>query len=76
MRAKFRCNSVEFFTDDYYQAKLTPVQATENQEDQDFNRFTPSGEMQISIDNPKANGYFKPGSSYYLDFTEAKEKNK
>lgn len=70
MRAKFLCDSVMSYPGSQ-EAALSPVVSTDNLEDQDFNDATPSGSLIMLISNPKAQTYFKPGKSYYLDFTEA-----
>lgn len=36
-----------------------------------FGRYTPCGEANMSIANPAAATFFKPGKKYYVDFTEA-----
>lgn len=36
-------------------------------EDQRYARYTPSGELRITVDNPSV--VFVPGKQYYLDFT-------
>lgn len=36
-------------------------------EDERYARYTPSGELRITVDNP--NVVFIPGAQYYLDFT-------
>ena len=71
MRAKFRCQSIENFDGGSEQAKLQAVTSGYSEENSQFNTATPSGDLSIYIDNPKAKGFFKPGKEYYLDFTEA-----
>lgn len=39
-------------------------------EDQRFTRWTPSGSMQVMIDNPRALAELKLGESYYIDITK------
>jgi hypothetical protein len=53
--------------------KLTfyAVGADEVPENQRFHKYTPSGRLEITIDNPSAAEYFQLGKQYYLDFTEA-----
>jgi hypothetical protein len=36
-----------------------------------FGFWTPSGECAMTIRNPAASAFFKPGKKYYVDFTEA-----
>lgn len=45
----------------------------EAKEDNSFARATPSGKMELSIDNKEVHGFFKPGKSYYVDITEVPE---
>lgn len=45
----------------------------ENLEDNSFASATPSGKMELSIDNKEVHGFFKPGKSYYVDITEVPE---
>lgn len=40
-------------------------------EDNTFAKFTPNGELRLTIANPALLGQFKPGQTYYLDFTPA-----
>ncbi len=70
IRAKFHCNSI---TDNGYSknASLTAVYGKEG-ENADFSKATPSGSLQISIDNDtKAADFFQPRKEYYLTFEVA-----
>lgn len=40
-------------------------------EDNTYSRYSPSGELKLTITNPDLFGKFKPGQKFYLDFTEA-----
>ncbi|MFJ1255989.1 hypothetical protein [Cupriavidus sp. CuC1] len=40
-------------------------------EDQKFCKATPSGSIEIQVDNPAAVAQFELGKSYYVDFTPA-----
>ena len=40
-------------------------------EDNTFAKFTPSMELNMTIDNPALLGKFRPGQKFYVDFTEA-----
>lgn len=40
-------------------------------EDNTFSKFSPSGELQITVANPALLGKFNPGEAYYLDFSIA-----
>jgi hypothetical protein len=73
-RAKFRCACVE----DYgvnKKVKLTVVGGLPdegpNHEDNRFTKYTPCGEIWMTIDNPAASVQFEAGKHYYVDFTAA-----
>lgn len=69
-RAKFKCNHVTNFGE-YENASLHAVYAGDkNEEDNQFSKATPSGSLEITISNPAAIGFFKPGKDYYLDISE------
>ena len=71
VRAKFHCNSIESYIHGT-RAKLTAVYGKEG-ENHDFAKATPSGIVEISIDEDvPASTFFKPGEEYYLDFTNVK----
>jgi hypothetical protein len=40
-------------------------------EDNTFARYSPFGEMKLTISNPNLVGQFNPGDTFYLDFTFA-----
>lgn len=78
VRAKFRCNSVkhrkntpnpdentirEFEFDALYDASVP--------EDQRYAKYTPSGKLVITVDNPAIG--WQPGHSYYLDITPVED---
>ena len=39
-------------------------------EDNTFARFTPSGSVILTVNNPTLAGQFKPGQMFYVDFAE------
>lgn len=67
VRAKFRCESVTEFVGQK-RITLRAVSADEIEENRRYHKYTPSGEINITIDNPPAAAIFKPGESYYVDF--------
>ncbi|TIX92512.1 MAG: hypothetical protein E5V24_13520 [Mesorhizobium sp.] len=73
VRAKFRCNAVTDFGNGSKKVELSPVYQGSKPDDENtgFNKATPSGRLEMQIDNPKASVQFEPGQSYYLDFTPA-----
>jgi len=40
-------------------------------EDQSYSKATPTGRIQITVDNPAALEQFELGKAYYVDFTPA-----
>jgi hypothetical protein len=75
MRAKFKIQSVEKH-EGSESLTLTAVGADSYgsgglNEDNDFARWTPFGELKMSINNPDLLGVFNEGEKYYLDFTKA-----
>jgi hypothetical protein len=40
-------------------------------EDNTYARWSPSGNLRLTITNPDLIGTFTPGEAYYLDFTKA-----
>lgn len=75
MRAKMRLHSVT----DMGTAEMLSFQAVAAKsygedgadEDNTYAKFSPSATLQITVMNPALLGKFKPGQSYYVDFTRA-----
>lgn len=44
-----------------------------NAEDNTYASATPSGSIELRIDNPAARGKLRPGMKFYVDFTPAPE---
>jgi hypothetical protein len=42
-------------------------------EDNTFARYSPSGSLQLTINNPELTGKIRVGQKFYVDFTEAAE---
>ena len=76
MRAKMTVESVKDFGNNCQQVVMHPVCGNKpfgpngESEDNTFARFSPSGELKLTITNPDLAGKIKPGSTFYLDFTE------
>jgi hypothetical protein len=71
VRAKFKVTSVEHMEGGQASVKLTAVHGNDNRT---WTKWTPSGELRLSITNPGATEQFKPGAFVFLDFSEAPEK--
>jgi len=41
------------------------------EENKRFHKYTPSGQLSMTVDNPPAQEFFELGKSYYLDFSKA-----
>lgn len=70
VRAKFSVTSVETFSYGGERAKLSAVYSG-TPEDNQFAKATPSGAIEITIDNPAAQGFLVPGKNFYVDFSPA-----
>ena len=51
---------------------LVPVMADGIPENERFHKATPSGKLEMFIDNPPAADQFTAGKFFYVDFTEVK----
>jgi len=51
--------------------KLMAIYDTSTPENERFTKATPSGTLEMQIDNPAALDQFTPGAVFYLDFTPA-----
>lgn len=70
VRAKFQLLSKqEHLSYGGIQYGFSPVCADEVAENQRFHKYTPSGSLNITVDNPDVK--FELGKHYYLDFTPA-----
>lgn len=71
-RAKFTCNSVTQYSSTGEGSKRYEFGAVYDNglpENKRFARYSPSGSISITVDNPAVK--FEVGKSYYIDFTEA-----
>lgn len=69
IRAKFKCTKVEQVGDDEV-VKLDAV-TSGSAENAEWSKYTPSGQLGMTISNPAAQGRFEAGAEYFLDFTPA-----
>jgi hypothetical protein len=75
LKAKFRCNSI---TDNGWNksVNLSAVYGSKNDENADFAKATPSGTLNIGIDNQTAGAnFFTPQKDYYLFFEAVPDEN-
>lgn len=52
---------------------LSPMYDTSIPEDQRFSKANPSGRIEMTVDNPSAVEYLKPGGEFYVDFTATEQ---
>jgi hypothetical protein len=76
MRAKFKVTKVELHSESSQQVTMMAVTDKQfdkdgNSDDNSFARWTPCGELKMTITNPNLVGALKEGEKYYLDFTLA-----
>ncbi len=71
VRAKFKVVSIKHvdWSPTARVIEMMAVSADEVEENQRFHQYTPSGRLEITVDNPPAAEQLKLGNSYYLDFT-------
>jgi len=75
LRAKFHCSQVTKLPawndlEGQEEVLLTAVGSRsddDSSEDNQFSEASPNGKMEMTISNPAAMGFFKPGLEYYLD---------
>jgi hypothetical protein len=76
VRAKMKCWLVQPLhsgdPDEHcVQICLMPVYNDGGADNASWSKYTPNGEIRLSITNPDATAQFAPGKSYYVDFTPA-----
>ncbi len=75
MRAKMQVQKVERFHGSdrvsmtAVAAKTYPADGSD--EDNTYAKFSPAGELSLTIANPALLGVIQPGQKFYLDFTSA-----
>lgn len=70
VRAKFFVQSVEEFNGGQKKVNMH-CQYSKNPEDNSFAEATPSGNCSLTVNNKAAADFFKPGTSFFADFTRA-----
>jgi hypothetical protein len=76
MRAKMQVNKVERFPGSdritcNAVARSSAYPADGSDEDNTYAKFSPTGELTLTIANPALLGAVEPGMKFYLDFTRA-----
>lgn len=73
IQAKFICTQINK-TKTSEEAHLRPVYG-DSEANKSFSQYTPSGKLELMITNPDALGKFVPGKEYFLNISEAPEKD-
>ncbi len=71
VRAKFTCTSLTKHAWPGTTVVLAPVYDTTIPADQRFAKATPSGKLEMHVDNPQAESQFELGEAYHLDIAPA-----
>ncbi|MCM2399795.1 hypothetical protein NBH20_01390 [Rhizobium sp. S153] len=76
MRAKMRITEVNRFEGSdrikmVAVARPSGYPSDGSDEDNTYAKFTPQGELTITVNNPALLGKYEPGKRFYLDFTPA-----
>lgn len=69
IRAKMVCTTVSKDTQNE-SVTLFPV-TSGSDENKQWSKWTPGGQLQLTISNPDAQGKFTPGKEYFVDVSEA-----
>ncbi len=69
VRAKFFVESVTGYAGGASTVRMSPVLAG-SEENKSFWQATPSGSLEMFINNRKAVAFFEAGREYYIDFTQ------
>jgi hypothetical protein len=71
LRAKFFVESVTSMKDSEV-VELRPVYG-DTPENKSWSKWTPSGKLSMTINNPAAMGVLKPGQEYWLDLAPVQQ---
>lgn len=71
IRAKMRCAAIER-SGESERVTLYPVYSADpNSENAQWAKWTPAGDLHLTIDNPSAQGAFIKEQEYFIDITPA-----
>lgn len=71
IRAKFRATAAEQQGENEMVTLNAVYDADPASPNHEWSKYTPWGELKMSITNPSAQGKLKPGKEYFIDITEA-----
>lgn len=69
MRAKMQVQSITKTEWAEVVAMSAVYGGTTNDEDNSFAKTTPNGKIELTIANKELHGVYKPGDTFYVDFT-------
>jgi hypothetical protein len=69
MRAKMQIQSITVTGYSEVVAMSAVYGGSTNDEDNSFAKTTPSGKIELTIVNKELHGVYKPGDTFYVDFT-------
>ena len=64
--SKFHCNRVTKTAWGSEEIEANPVMADGTEENAHFAKATPSGKLELGIDNEAVHGFFEPGAEYLV----------
>jgi hypothetical protein len=80
VRAKFRCTNVSKSASNYggqpgtVESNVVTLQPVCDDHNKTWSKWTPCGDIKMTINNPEAFDKFVPGECYFVDFTPAPAK--
>lgn len=71
VKAKFRCHFIQKAEDDSYRVIHLSAVTADKAGNEDWSKYTPSGDIRMYITNPPAFEQFKQGGEYFVEFSKA-----
>ena len=71
VRGKFTLSSITSHNYGAQTFNFSAVYDNGTEENKRYAKATPSGQLQMTVDNPPAQAFFELGKAYYLDFSKA-----
>lgn len=73
VRAKFKCSSITIFEGESREYSFSAVYGKDGTDNAQWSKWTPNGNLKMTINNPACFDKFEVGEEYYLDFTKAEK---
>lgn len=71
VRAKFKVRSVEKTPDGEGEQVMLMAVTDDSPENKTWSKYTPAGQITMTINNPECFGKYVPGKEMFVDFTPA-----